>query len=149
MVVPPAAWQGGPMRSWRSWFDRKIPQREINLSDPQIATLQRVGFWWSTQQPNLPHPQNLVDQSWDVSERDRAITYLEECYHLTRICCGYSWCRFECGIASSKMGNLECTDGVWLFPDGFIHYVRYHGVKPPEKFLMHMRKANYTVRAIY
>lgn len=118
--------------------------RIVDLTDSQISELKRVGYWWSDYEPELPHPRDYVDQAWDPSERDRAISYLEECYYLTRIACGYSWCRFGCD-PSAKMGHGEYSDGVWLFPEGFLHYVRQHAVKPPADFLEHMRKMNFKV----
>ena len=121
--------------------------RTVDLNAFQISRLKRVGFWWSDYEPELPHPRDYVDQAWDPSERDRAITYLEQCYYLTRIACGWSWCRFGCfgGESSSKMGHGEYTDRVWLFPEGFLHYVRRHAVKPPPDFLEHMRRMNFSV----
>ena len=121
--------------------------RTVSLTTSQINDLKRVGFWWSPDELELPHPREYVDQSWDCSERDRAITYLEQSYHLTRFSCGWSWCRFGCsgGESTPEMGHGECTDGVWLFPEGFLHYVRHHAVKPPHDFLEHMRKMNFKV----
>jgi len=43
------------------------------------------------------------------------------------------------------MGSGECTDGTWLFPEGFVHCVREHGVKPPPDFLAHLRKNNFVI----
>ena len=118
--------------------------RTVALDDSQISRLKRVGFWWSDNEPELPHPRDYVDQAWDPSERDRVLSYLKRCYHLTRFALGCSWCRFGCG-SGLEMGNGECTDGVWLFPEGFLHYVRHHAVKPPPDFLEHMRKMNFRV----
>jgi hypothetical protein len=118
--------------------------RTVDLIDFQIWRLKRVGFWWSDDEPEFPHPSEYVDESWDPLERDRAIIYLEQCYYLTRIACGYSWCRFGCEL-SAEMGHGEYTDHVWLFPEGFLHYVRHHAVKPPHEFLEHMRKTNFKV----
>jgi hypothetical protein len=119
--------------------------QRVTLTDSQIDDLKRVGFWWSPDEPELPHPRDYVDQSWDYSERDRAISYLEQSYHLTRISPGWSWCRFGChgGKDWPELGDGECTDGVWLFPEGFLHYVQHHAVKPPPDFLEHMRKMNF------
>jgi hypothetical protein len=124
-----------------------VTMRTVDLTRSQIHDLKRVGFWWSDYEPALPHPREYVDQAWDPSERDLAITYLEQCYYLTWIACGYSWCRFGCwgGKSWHELGHGEYTDGVWLFPEGFPHYVRHHAVKPPADFLEHMRKMNFRV----
>ncbi len=47
--------------------------------------------------------------------------------------------------AGLKRAREEYTDQVWLFPEGFLHYVRHHAVKPPPDFLEHMRKMNFRV----
>ena len=121
--------------------------RELELTETQIDDLKRVGFWWSPEEFDLPHPRDYVDPSWDASERDRVLTYLKKSYTLTRFYCGYSWCRFGCsgGESWSTMGHGECTDGVWLFPEGFLHYLQHHEVKPPPDFLEHMRKMKFRV----
>ena len=121
--------------------------RTVALTTSQIDDLKRVGFWWSPDELDLPHPREYVDESWDSSERNRAILYLEQSYYLTRFALGWSWCRFGCfgGKAWHEMGHGECTDGVWLFPESFLHYVRHHAVKPPADFLEHMRKMNFRV----
>lgn len=51
-------------------------------------------------------------------------------------CAGNSWCRFRCGETS--MGNCELTDGVYVWPEGFLHYVQVHHVKPPQQFINHV-----------
>jgi hypothetical protein len=120
--------------------------RTVDLKSYRSYDLKRVGFWWSDDEPELPHPRDYVDQVWDPAERDRAISYLEQCCsRITRISLGWSWCRFGCfgGDSSPEMGRGECIDGVWVFPDSFLHYVRHHAVKPPPDFLEHMRKMNF------
>ena len=49
------------------------------------------------------------------------------------------------GYDSPKMGHGQCTDGVWRFPEGILHYVRHHAEKPPPDFLEHMGKMNFSV----
>lgn len=119
--------------------------RTVDLTNPEIHRLKRVGFSWSPDEPELPHPREYIDQSWDCAERDRAIVYLEQSYRLSYFACGFSCCRLGCEHVQPHMGNKEYTDGVWLFPEGFLHYVRLHRVKPPPDFLEHMRKMNFTV----
>ncbi|AGC47773.1 hypothetical protein MYSTI_06500 [Myxococcus stipitatus DSM 14675] len=35
--------------------------------------------------------------------------------------------------------NVQQTDGTWLWPASFAHYVAHHGVAVPEELLQHMR----------
>ena len=105
--------------------------------------LKRVGYWWSPEEPNLPHPRDYVDTAWDAGERERVIAYLSSCYRLRRYL-GYSWCRFGCSN-HLDMGTSDLTDGTWLFPEGLVHYVRHHALKPPPDFLEHMRKGGFRV----
>jgi hypothetical protein len=46
-----------------------------------------------------------------------------------------------------EMGVSEYTDGIWLYPEGFLHYVRRHAVKPPQEFLDHVCRKKYQVAA--
>jgi hypothetical protein len=104
--------------------------------------LKRIGYWWSPEESNLPHPRDYVDALWDVGERQRAIAYLCNCYYLYAWC-GLSWCRFGC--SNVYMGACDLTDGTWLFPEGLVHYVRHHALKPPQDFLEHMRQCGFRV----
>ena len=37
------------------------------------------------------------------------------------------------------MGPSEFSDGVWVWPEGLVHYVLEHAVRLPEEFLRHVR----------
>ncbi len=119
--------------------------KTADLSDSQLARLKRVGFWWSPDEPDLPHPRDDVDPSWDRVERDRVIAYLESCYQPPYMYFGYSWCRLGCPDAPDDIGTQDRTDGTWVFPEGLVHYVRHHDLKPPAEFLDHVRGLDFTV----
>lgn len=121
------------------------PLRFARLTEPQIAQLKPVGFWYSDQEPHLPHPREYVDPSWDIAERERAMAYLERCYQPPNIYFGYSWCRLGCPAEPPDIGTQDRTDGTWVFPEGLLHYVRHHALKPPAPFLDHMRKLEFQV----
>jgi len=40
-------------------------------------------------------------------------------------------CRFACGAPARERGCATLTDGAHVFPEGFAHYMRAHGVAPP------------------
>jgi hypothetical protein len=123
------------------WLATRPGEERFVVVSPR--PLKRVGYWWSPEEPNLPHPRDYVDTAWDAGERRRVIAYLGDCYHLRKYC-GYSSCRFGCSNYLD-MGTSDLTDGTWLFPEGLVHYVRHHALKPPQDFLEHMRKGGFRV----
>ena len=97
-------------------------------SRPNIPE-QPIGYWGEGEL----HPSNFVDENWDVTQRELVIAYLEA--GQTRFSFrGCSRCRF-CG----KMNGSRClTDGTYIWPSGFVHYLREHGVKPTAEFIQHV-----------
>jgi hypothetical protein len=71
------------------------------------------------------------------------IEYLDESYQTPMFGCGPSWRRMGCAGVLEDIGTQELTDGVWLFPEGLVHYVRHHAVRPPEPFLEHLRRRDF------
>ena len=100
-----------------------------------------VGFWRDPSEPEtagLPNPKDCADPQWDTGERRRVIRYLRSGKEFANYL-GYSWCRMDCGIPDNKLGSRDLTDGTYVWPEGFAHYVEKHNVKPPEHFLQHVR----------
>lgn len=100
--------------------------------------MKAIGFWTDrsefTQPIGAVDPRTLVDASWDATERARVVAYLKNgVTHETWR--GFSYCRFECGRPSHKMGSRDLTDGVYVWPEGYAHYVEDHLVKPPADFI--------------
>lgn len=96
---------------------------------PWFERLRKVGFWRGRgEDPNLPDPRSYQDPAWDSVERSKVIRYLMTGRFVTAYM-GSSRCRF-CGQTN---GSTELTDGVWLWPDGFAHYLEEHDVKPPQE----------------
>lgn len=99
--------------------------------------LRLVGFWRPSiddDSSGLPHPRDAVDATWPPRERERVVRYLRK-GRVTMAYMGYSRCRFECGIGWSHMGSCDLSDGRWVWPQGYAHYVDHHAVKPPAEFL--------------
>ncbi len=84
----------------------------------------------------LPLPHEWIDTEWDPAERDRIVTYLKAGKELIAWR-GNSWCRFEKCPVDYLQGYRDLTDGVYVWPEAFPHYVAAHNVKPPEEFLKH------------
>ncbi|MCA1480932.1 hypothetical protein, partial [Bradyrhizobium sp. NBAIM08] len=86
-----------------------------------------------TLHPNRRHPRHFIDKTWAPAERDRVIKYLEA-GRRGESWMGWSTCRF-CG---KENGTCDLTDDVYIWPEGFAHYLREHAVKPPTKFVAHV-----------
>jgi len=41
----------------------------------------------------------------------------------------------SCRICQIHNGSHDLSDGTYVWPSGYAHYVSAHGIKPPEKFL--------------
>jgi hypothetical protein len=85
-----------------------------------------VGFWHRSDvvpfpvnlwRYRFPRPQWLVDPDWLPAEREKVVRYLRAGSPYSGSC-GYSWCRFRCGIDDSRMGDGENSDGEWVWPRG-------------------------------
>jgi len=97
-----------------------------------------IGYWTDTYSrggSELPNPKDFVDESWDTEQRNLVINYLEsgKTKHRWR---GISRCRF-CGKSN---GSTCLSDGTYVWPSGFAHYLMEHGVKPSEEFIQHALK---------
>ena len=107
-----------------------------------VIKLRYIGFWIDPDDPetqHLPDPRQFIDTGWNPRERDQVIRYVRQGEE-EDACLGYSWCRFECGIPNEQMGNRDLTDGDYVWPEGYVHYIEKHNVKPPEEFIEHVRR---------
>ncbi len=101
-----------------------------------MLELKRVGFWNNANNdyPQYPLVSSCVDPSWEDHERAAVIDYLHTVGRRESSYRGMSICRC-CGRHN---GSEERTDGVYLWPSGFAHYLIEHDVKPPQDFLDHV-----------
>ena len=93
--------------------------------------MKNVGFWiWDSE------PEKLVDPGWNPFERVAVIRYLEA-GKILETYLGSAYCRMGCfgGKMASQMGSRDLTDGIWIWPEGFTHYLEVHQVKPPAEFV--------------
>lgn len=100
--------------------------------------LKRVGYWRATAIPSwfdsLPYPSDRADPAWPEAERRRVLAYLKEHGRVHQSWMGYSRCRI-CGINN---GCHDMTDGSYVWPSGYAHYIEQHTVKPPPHFIAHV-----------
>jgi hypothetical protein len=94
----------------------------------------------------LPSPAALVAPGWNQENLPSILAYLRAGQEWIRFR-GWSYCRFECGIAPSGLGDRDLTDGVWVWPEGLAHYVEVHAVRLPDEFIDHMRSQGWRVPA--
>ena len=104
--------------------------------------LREVGFWAATGSSAAddprPQPNAHVDKDWAQSPAaEQLASYLRvgyiESYEM-----GYSNCRFggtgdgSCPTGPwMDMGCIALTDGEFVWPEGLVHYVERHAVRPP------------------
>ena len=93
------------------------------------------GYWHSEREPHWPDPAWFVEAGWDPFERELIALYLRSAY-VPWAAGGLSWCRFRC--AERWIGSAEHTDGTFLWPQGLVHYVERHEVRPPDEFIQHV-----------
>jgi hypothetical protein len=94
----------------------------------------------------LPNPAYLVWEGWDPAELPGVLAYLRAGQEWIRFN-GWSYCRFDCGIAPSALGDRDLTDGMWVWPEGLPHYVEVHSVRLPDEFIDHMRSLGWRAPA--
>ncbi|CAM9913617.1 unnamed protein product [Discosporangium mesarthrocarpum] len=115
--------------------------------------MKDVGFWGDPRDrdDHRPHPVSFVDPGWDASEREAVALYLRSGY-VESFELGYSFCRFGCrgsrdvGKQGSRsrdskahtveMGCCTLTDGEYVWPEGYVHYIQSHAVRPPKDFVI-------------
>lgn len=97
-----------------------------------MERLIRLGYWFGPLAPGWPDARRFVDTNWDADERADVALYLRQGI-VARAYMGLSECRF-CG---ERVGALEYSDGVYIWPQGLAHYVEMHGVRLPQRFVSH------------
>lgn len=98
------------------------------------ARLILLGYWVGPgTSHSWPAPEALVDEEWDSIERKLVADYLSRGV-VARSYMGYSTCRI-CGLQN---GDLELSDGTYVWPSGLAHYVDEHAVRLPERFVHHV-----------
>lgn len=86
-------------------------------------------------EPELLDPRTLVDEAWDPREKKLVVDHLRRGRkHMGYMGC--SQCRF-CGVQN---GSWDFTDGVYVWPEGFAHYLTDHAVRPPDDFIAHVKR---------
>jgi hypothetical protein len=107
------------------------------LQTDERSVLKAIGYWtdiepadgtWQVDPVAIlaalgPHPADPV-----------LVSYLRNGHEFEKWR-GWSWCRFRCGAGSEDMGHSDLTDGLWVWPEGLVHYVEVHALPLPEEFV--------------
>ena len=115
--------------------DTRSEVARATTTDPS-EPLVVIGYWAEQGKPDSPYPDphELIDPDQPREERFAVVDYLTRGL-VARAYMGLSRCRI-CG--EPKNGNLELTDGAFLWPEGLAHYVRDHNVRLPTAFVEHI-----------
>jgi hypothetical protein len=110
----------------------------VVIDSKSNGVVLKTGFSYESyeKQGGLPLPSDWVDESWSSEERAKVVAYLKDGKAVEHWR-GYSFCRFGCE-GHFEMGSTDLSDGSYVWPEGFSHYVEKHGVKPPEEFIQHV-----------
>jgi hypothetical protein len=100
--------------------------------------LKFIGYWnsehyFSRQTFNLPMPQNCIGFNWN--EKEKVIFYIKNGTDFS-YWKGKSFCRFGC--QNVDMGSKDLTDEIYVWPEGYAHYLEKHNVKPPRELINHI-----------
>ena len=110
-----------------------VARKEVPASIRSMELI-RVGYWESDTDDRWPDPRSMVDPELDEDERNELVSYLQRGF-VVRSWMGYSPCR----ICGANNGDLDVTDGVYIWPDGLAHYVDAHSVRLPIRFTDHIQ----------
>jgi hypothetical protein len=111
------------------------------VGDIDITDLRYLGYWYRVKGDGWADPTDYIDESWDAKERELVARYLESDERMVLAHWrGFSWCRCGCTGGTGVPGTQCMTDGKYVWPEGFVHYVRVHSVKPPAEFIEEVRR---------
>lgn len=104
--------------------------------------LNGIGYWYNWHEPDLPFPQDLVGE-YEPGAKAKVLEYLNDERHSREADQDSSHCCFEdCdGLhGDGDVGNLDVSDGTWIWPEGLRHYVEAHNVTLPPAFVQHAQE---------
>ncbi len=100
-----------------------------------------IGFWaqkkrYRSNKNLLPRASEFVDKTFDPILKELILSYIELETKSANFSKGMSNCRF----CKKMIGSYDLTDGEYLFPIGYIHYIEFHNVVPPLRFIRKVKK---------
>lgn len=113
----------------------------MNKSRAELAALPKVGFF-APNVSNFPNPEgypaakDCVDAAWEEAERHTVIAYMDG-VGVDGIVASYRGMSL-CRICGTRNGSTDISDGAYVWPSGYTHYLEAHTVKPPQAFIDHV-----------
>lgn len=128
------------------WFEKKPSRPAFDPRDARACTFPPAadveGLLW---------PGDLLDLTWSAEERALVLAYTKQTLPGSKMgWMGYSWCRLCEETAPppdpkrtrlapwETLGTSDFGDGVFVWPEGYSHYIEVHGLKPPQEFIDHI-----------
>lgn len=88
--------------------------------------LRPIGYWSGPDQPFLPDPTQLQDDTWDPKQRSQVAEILASAAtHQPGEGCSL------CRICGTPNGFLDLSNGTYVWPEGLSHYISEHAVRLP------------------
>ena len=89
----------------------------------------------------LVQPHHLINELWYVGkDKNKIVKYLDEGKDIASYM-GKSKCR----ICQQSLGSHDLTDGRYLWPEKFSHYISEHNICLPDFFFRHMVGKDYKI----
>ena len=97
--------------------------------------MKKVGYWYSKEEPKLPMPvQQGPDSEWVLAGRPAAFAKLLNIVERLARCRGFKGSS-KCRICGKRNGSMEYSYKGWMWPEGYMHYIKDHNVRPPMRFV--------------
>lgn len=90
--------------------------------------MRREGFWYNIHEPELPMP--VAGEHWEGQGVFLVLLGELEARAEAEVYRGMSTCR----LCQRMNGSCTYQLGEWEWPEGLVHYVREHNVKPSPEF---------------
>lgn len=132
-----------------------IKRNSSHLDLVRALGLTPVGYWTNSPEAKNPEagllwPGDLVDPKWDSDQRLIVAEYLKAAGETFMVYLGFSYCRLceqKYGASTPQgdrlpdwqcLGTKDLSDGKYVWPEGYPHYLTDHAVKPPQHFIDHI-----------
>lgn len=107
---------------------------------------QWYGWWRGESETFIKVPlfSEVVDPDWNPPDLQQLATYLNSGKLGTFTPSGKAT---RCGLCEHTFSNnsIQLSDGDWVWPQCLGHYVEFHHVRLPDRFVQHIRAREYVI----
>lgn len=113
-------------------LEKSISNIDENFLSKKLKDKTFFGYWRREEsaKSEFPFPTEYIDFNWDVEEKQKIISTLKNA-KVYESWMGWSNCRL-CGIVN---GSRCMIYNNLIFPEGLVHYIEKHFVKPPQNII--------------